>query len=72
MGTAALLLCILALLDKKNTAPPDGVTPVIVGLVVAVIGMAMGHNCGYAINPARDLGPRLFTLIAGWGRAVFT
>uniref|UniRef100_UPI00358E013C aquaporin-3-like n=1 Tax=Myxine glutinosa TaxID=7769 RepID=UPI00358E013C len=72
MGTAALLLCILALLDKKNSAPPDGVTPLIVGLVVTVIGMAMGHNCGYAINPARDLGPRLFTLIAGWGRPVFT
>jgi len=36
-----------------------------------LIGMTMGFNCGYAINPARDLGPRLFTLLAGWGGEVF-
>jgi glycerol uptake facilitator-like aquaporin len=33
--------------------------------------MTFGFNSGYAINPARDLGPRLFTLIAGWGTDVF-
>jgi glycerol uptake facilitator-like aquaporin len=42
-----------------------------VGLVVVVIGQCFGFNAGYAINPARDLGPRIFTAIAGWGTDVF-
>jgi glycerol uptake facilitator-like aquaporin len=43
----------------------------LVGAAVVLIGMTFGHNCGYAINPARDFGPRLFTYIAGWGADVF-
>jgi glycerol uptake facilitator-like aquaporin len=43
-----------------------------VGLLVVVIGMAFGFNAGYAINPARDLGPRVFTYLAGWGSPVFS
>ena len=43
----------------------------VVGLVVTLIGMTFGFNAGYAINPARDLGPRLFTAVAGWGGEVF-
>lgn len=42
------------------------------GFVVLVIGLSMGFNSGYAVNPARDLGPRLFTAMAGWGSGVFT
>lgn len=71
VGTAALLLCLLALGDQRNTPVPDAVQPVLVGLLVLVIGVSMGSNCGYALNPARDLGPRLFTYIAGWGADVF-
>ncbi len=46
-------------------------TPILVGATVLVIGIAFGFNAGYAINPARDLGPRLFTFVAGWGSEVF-
>jgi glycerol uptake facilitator-like aquaporin len=45
--------------------------PLCVGALVVLIGMTFGYNSGYAINPARDFGPRLFTAMAGWGMAVF-
>jgi MIP family channel proteins len=71
VGTALLMLVVLAITDSRNAIPPAGMTPFIVGLLVMAIGMAYGFNSGYAINPARDLGPRLFTAIAGWGSDVF-
>ncbi|XP_034456105.1 aquaporin-10b [Hippoglossus hippoglossus] len=71
IGTAALLLCVLALGDQRNSSLPDGLQPVLVGAAVLVIGISMGSNSGYALNPARDFGPRLFTYIAGWGVDVF-
>lgn len=71
IGTAALLVCVLALGDQRNTSIPDALQPVLVGGVVLVIGISMGSNSGYALNPARDIGPRLFTYIAGWGEDVF-
>ena len=35
--------------------------PLFIGLTVLAIGISFGYNCGYAVNPARDLAPRLFT-----------
>lgn len=52
---------ILALTDERNTAPHKGVVPILVGLLVMAIGLSYGYNCGYPINPARDLGPRIYT-----------
>lgn len=67
-----LMLCILPLNDKRNAPAPEALLPPIVATVVLGISMSMSANCGAAINPARDLGPRLFTFTAGWGAEVFT
>jgi MIP family channel proteins len=71
VGTALLFGVILGITDERNAPAPKGLVPVIVGLLVVLIGATFGFNAGYAINPARDLGPRLFTAIAGWGGDVF-
>ncbi|MGN7478385.1 MIP/aquaporin family protein [Solibacillus silvestris] len=56
IGTFILLLGILAL--GGNTLA-DGINPLLVGILVIAIGMSLGGPTGYAINPARDLGPRI-------------
>ncbi|KAG7261650.1 hypothetical protein CRUP_012244 [Coryphaenoides rupestris] len=70
-GTAMLLLCLTALSDQRNKAAPRGCEGVMAGLLVLLIGVSLGSNSGYAINPTRDLAPRFFTAIAGWGSEVF-
>ncbi|XP_059406230.1 aquaporin-3a [Carassius carassius] len=72
IGTAALIVCILAIVDPYNNPIPQGLEAFTVGFSVLIIGLSMGFNSGYAINPARDFGPRLFTAMAGWGGEVFT
>ncbi|ELK02825.1 Aquaporin-10 [Pteropus alecto] len=72
LGTWILLVGVLALLDLKNKGVPAGLEPVAVGLLILAIELAMGSNCGVPLNPARDLGPRLFTYVAGWGPEVFS
>jgi MIP family channel proteins len=72
VGTALLMAAILAITDQRNNATPSWLTPIVVGGIVVAVGIAFGFNAGYAINPARDLGPRLFTAVAGWGGGVFT
>jgi glycerol uptake facilitator protein len=67
VGTAFLLMFVAALIDRRNLAPKGNLTPWFVGMAVAAIGMSYGANAGYAINPARDFGPRLFAWFAGWG-----
>lgn len=65
IGTALLLLLIFAITDERNQ-PPAYLGPLLIGLVVVAIGMSFGALHGYAINPARDLGPRLLTVVAGF------
>jgi glycerol uptake facilitator protein len=69
IGTAILLFLIFAVTDVKNSAPGANLAPFIVGLIVVAIGMAWGTDAGYAINPARDFGPRLAEYITGYGTA---
>jgi glycerol uptake facilitator protein len=65
VGTGLLLLLIFAITDEWNS-PPGILTPLMIGLVVVAIGMSFGGMHGYPINPARDFGPRLFTVVAGF------
>jgi len=58
IGTCVLMFGVLAIL--ANTAPTQsGLAPLLIGLLVWSIGLSLGAPTGYAINPARDLGPRL-------------
>ena len=71
IGTAFLVLLILAVVDVLNMAPKGNIGPFIIGLIVVAIGISFGANAGYAINPARDFGPRVLAWLAGWGHNAF-
>ncbi|MFJ8632481.1 MIP/aquaporin family protein [Streptomyces sp. NPDC093568] len=71
VGTAFLVMLVVAIIDLRNTAVKANLGPLVIGFVVAAIGMSFGANAGYAINPARDFGPRLFTWMAGWEDLAF-
>jgi len=61
LGTTTLIVVIGAITSKLvlTTGPAAGVTPYLVSCVVWGIGLSLGGTTGYAINPARDFGPRL-------------
>jgi len=63
VGTFVLVLAISAVLSPGNFVPGSdlakGIGPVLVGVIVWAIGLSLGGATGYAINPARDLGPRI-------------
>jgi glycerol uptake facilitator protein len=67
IGTAFLVAFIFAITDAYNAPVKANLAPLAVGFVVVAIGMSFGANAGYAINPARDLGPRLLAGLEGWG-----
>jgi glycerol uptake facilitator protein len=64
-GTAVLLWGILASGDSKNTGLMHNMGPFLVGGTVLAVGLSLGGPSGYAINPARDLGPRIFGTLVG-------
>jgi glycerol uptake facilitator protein len=66
IGTGLLVLLVFAITDEFNSPPGANMTPALIGLVVVAIGISFGGMHGYAINPARDFGPRLFTVVAGF------
>ena len=71
VGTAFLLILVLAITDGRNLAPAGNMGPWLVGAAVGAIGMSFGPNAGYAINPARDFGPRFVAWLFGWGKVAF-
>lgn len=66
IGTALFVLLAFAITDEWNEPPGSNLTPLMIGLVVVAVGISFGGMHGYAINPARDFGPRLFTVVAGF------
>jgi len=70
--TSMLMGLIMALTDDGNGVPRGPLGPLLIGILVAVIGAATGPLTGFAMNPARDFGPKLFTFFAGWGEISMT
>jgi glycerol uptake facilitator protein len=68
VGTACLVAFIFAVVDEYHTPVRANLAPLVIGFIVVAVGLSLGANAGYAINPARDFGPRMFAWIAGWGK----
>jgi len=64
-GTMVLIWGIAASGDLKNNGLKDNLGALIVGFAVLAVGLSLGGPSGYSINPARDLGPRIFGAIVG-------
>jgi glycerol uptake facilitator protein len=71
VGTALLIIGIFAVTDSRNMAPTSNLGPFIIGMIIFAVGTSFGANTGYAINPARDFGPRIFAWVAGFGQVAF-
>ena len=65
--TGILVFLIMALTDADTGSVPDAAAPPLIGATVATLICTFGPVTGCGMNPARDLGPRLITLLAGWG-----
>ena len=68
--TSVLMFAILALGDENNGASRGSMNPLLIGILIAVIGGSLGPLTGFAMNPARDFGPKLFAYFAGWDFAL--
>jgi glycerol uptake facilitator protein len=68
-GTFLLAFFIFALTDRNNNGrPDDALSPVFIGLTLAVIIGVIAPLTQAGLNPARDLAPRLFAYFAGWNK----
>lgn len=70
--TSMLIGLIMALTDDGNGVPKGPLAPLLIGILVAVIGTSTAPLTGFAMNPARDFGPRLFAFFEGWGTVAMT
>ncbi len=70
--TAVLMFAILALTDDNNGGSKGPMAPLLIGVLIAVIGASLGPLTGFAMNPARDFGPKFFAYLAGWGDMALT
>jgi len=70
VGTALLVGLIFAIVDVRNQPVQANLNPLIIGFLIVAIGASFGRNTGYAINPARDFGPRLWIAIVSGGQSL--
>ncbi len=63
LGTLLLLFLLLCIIDARNQPVQGNLNPLIIGFLIVAIGASFGLNTGYAINPARDFGPRLWVAL---------
>src|SRR5581483_5980032 len=72
IGTCVLILGVAAIFSKKVAiaGPASALGPYLVGVLVWAIGLSLGGTTGYAINPARDLGPRIVHALLPLGKKV--
>lgn len=71
IGTAILLLVVFCVTDERNKARPQVLTAATIGLTVTLLISLLGPLTMACFNPARDLGPRVFSSLAGWGAVPF-
>ncbi|CAO3589838.1 unnamed protein product [Absidia cylindrospora] len=71
IGTALLLLVIMAT-GHQNNLPFRNAQGCFIAVGIVSISLSLGYTSGFSLNPARDVGPRLFIALAGWGSGVFT
>lgn len=69
--SAVLLFVTFGLMHRSDPGHTT-IQPILIGMLVTLISLGMGVNTGPSMNPVRDLGPRTFTALAGWGTSVFT
>ncbi|SMQ55134.1 unnamed protein product [Zymoseptoria tritici ST99CH_3D1] len=72
LGTAVVGISILALGDSGNSPPGAGMHAFVIGLLITTATMALGQGTGGCFNPARDLGPRLATMVVGYNRGMWS
>lgn len=70
IGTAILIFAVLTITDARNNVSAN-LQPMYLCVLITVMCTAFATNCMATLNPARDLGPRLFLLVAGWGKSAF-
>lgn len=72
VATALLVIVIFGVTDDRNKTRPQLLTPLAIGLTVTLLISLLGPLTMASMNPARDLGPRVFSSLAGWGSVPFT
>lgn len=70
IATFSMMFGVMVLTSPKN-GMPNYLHPILLALLIVGHVVAFGLNCGATLNPARDIGPRLFQLVSGYGIDAF-